>query len=253
MRQVTVAVLCVLLWMVSPWPSYAEELVSREAGLDVTFVSDCSGSMRTNDSKGIGREMVEAFVDTVYPGDIRIGYVAYNDTIVTSTAPVPISEQAQRQKLKELIGTVPYTGDTDIGLGLSHAYQLMPAEEGRKRVIVLISDGESDLGKHSERTLEQSNKDLNSCVEDCKANGIPVYTIAFGSYEGSKRVLEQIATDTGAKSFTAQSPEALIEVLYGLFSHNLPYQIQQFSSGIYAGGKQELPRSGASQGREYHS
>lgn len=31
MRQVTVAVLCVLLWMVSPWPSYAEELVSREA------------------------------------------------------------------------------------------------------------------------------------------------------------------------------------------------------------------------------
>lgn len=36
MRQVTVAVLCVLLWMVSPWPSYAEELVSREAGLDVT-------------------------------------------------------------------------------------------------------------------------------------------------------------------------------------------------------------------------
>ena len=100
MRQVTVAVLCVLLWMVSPWPSYAEELVSREAGLDVTFVSDCSGSMRTNDSKGIGREMVEAFVDTVYPGDIRIGYVAYNDTIVTSTAPVPISEQAQRQKLK---------------------------------------------------------------------------------------------------------------------------------------------------------
>ena len=240
MRQVTVAVLCVLLWMVSPWPSYAEELVSREAGLDVTFVSDCSGSMRTNDSKGIGREMVEAFVDTVYPGDIRIGYVAYNDTIVTSTAPVPISEQAQRQKLKELIGTVPYTGDTDIGLGLSHAYQLMPAEEGRKRVIVLISDGESDLGKHSERTLEQSNKDLNSCVEDCKANGIPVYTIAFGSYEGSKRVLEQIATDTGAKSFTAQSPEALIEVLYGLFSHNLPYQIQQFSSGIYAGGKQEI-------------
>ena len=80
MRQVTVAVLCVLLWMVSPWPSYAEELVSREAGLDVTFVSDCSGSMRTNDSKGIGREMVEAFVDTVYPGDIRIGYVAYNGT-----------------------------------------------------------------------------------------------------------------------------------------------------------------------------
>ena len=73
MRQVTVAVLCVLLWMVSPWPSYAEELVIREAGLDVTFVSDCSGSMRTNDSKGIGREMVEAFVDTVYPGDIRIG------------------------------------------------------------------------------------------------------------------------------------------------------------------------------------
>ncbi len=68
----------------------------------------------------------------------------------------------------------------------------------------------------------------------------PVYTIAFGSYEGSKRVLEQIATDTGAKKFYRTKSEALIEVLYGLFSHNLPYQIQQFSSGIYAGGKQEI-------------
>ena len=240
MRHIAVTILCILLAMAFPWPSYAKEIVSREAGLDVTFVSDCSGSMRTNDPKGIGREMVEAFVDTVYPGDIRVGYVAYNDNIVTSTAPIPISEQEQRQKLKELIGAVPYSGDTDIGLGLSHAYQLMLDEEGRKRVIVLISDGESDLGKNSERTLEQSNKDLNNCVESCKAEGIPVYTIAFGSYEGSKRILEQIAADTGAKSFTAQSPEALIEVLYGLFSHNLSYQIQQFSSGKYAGGKQEI-------------
>lgn len=240
MKHVAVVMLCVLLLMASPRPSYAGEIVSREPGLDVTFVSDCSGSMRTNDPRGIGKEMVEAFIDTVYSGDIRVGYVAYNDKIVTSTAPVPIADQEQRQKLKDLIGAAPYSGDTDIGLGLSYAYQLMPAEEGRKRVMVLISDGESDLGKKSERTLEQSNQDLNNCVAECKAQGVPVYTIAFGSYEGSKGVLEQIAADTGAKSFTAQSPEALIEVLYGLFSHNLSYKIQQFSSGVYAGGKQEL-------------
>lgn len=240
MRRIAAAMLCILVLTAFPLPSYAEEIVNREDGLDVMFVSDCSGSMRTNDPKGIGREMVEAFVDTVYTGDIRVGYVAYNDTIVTSAAAVPLSDQEQRQKLKELIGAVPYSGDTDIGLGLSYAYQLLPAEEGRKRVMVLISDGESDLGKRSKRTLKQSNQDLDGCVKNCRADGVPVYTIAFGSYEGSKRVLEQIAADTGAKSFTAEDPESLIEVLYGLFGNNLSYEIQQFSSGVYAGGKQEI-------------
>ena len=45
---------------------------------------------------------------------------------------------------------------------------------------------------------------------------------------------------TEAESYSAQGPEDLIEILYGIFQDNLIYQIQKFSSGTYAGGSQEI-------------
>ena len=64
--------------------------------------------------------------------------------------------------------------------------------------------------------------------------------MAFGQYDGSKTVLEEIAMQTEAESYSAQGPEDLIEILYGIFQDNLIYQIQKFSSGTYAGGSQEI-------------
>lgn len=233
-------ILCLFLWMLSPSSVYAQEFVSQENGLDVTFVVDCSGSMRSNDPEGIGKEMVKAFIDTVHIQDIRVGYVAYSDRILSSVSPVPMNDASKREELKALIDATPYTGDTDIGLGVSSAYSMMPLEEGRDRIIVLISDGETDLRAGSVRTAEQSRAELNQCVEQCRNEEIPIYTIAFGTYEGSTGTLEKIASDTGAANYTVKSPEALIEVLYGIFNNNLSYEIQQFSSGVYAGGNQEI-------------
>lgn len=233
-------ILCLFLWVISPFFVHAEEFVSQENGLDVTFVIDCSGSMKSNDPQGIGKGMVKAFIDTVHIQDIRVGYVGYSDKIISSVSPVPMSDASEREGLKALIDSTPYTGDTDIGLGVSYAYSLMPSEEGRERIIVLISDGETDLKANSGRTVEQSRADLNQCVEQCANEGIPIYTIAFGAYEGSTGTLEKIAADTKAANYAVKSPEALIEVLYGIFNNNLSYEIQQFSSGIYAGGSQKI-------------
>lgn len=233
-------ILCLFLWVLSPFSVYAQEYVSQENGLDVTFVIDCSGSMKSNDSKGIGKEMVKAFIDTVHIQDIRVGYVAYSDRIISSVSPVSMSDSSKREELKSLIESTPYTGDTDIGLGVSYAYSMMPSKEGRDRIIVLISDGETDLKPGSVRTIEQSHAELNQCVEQCINEEIPIYTIAFGTYEGSLGTLKKIAEDTGAVNYSVKSPEALIEVLYGIFNNNLSYEIQQFSSGVYAGGNQEI-------------
>lgn len=73
----------------------------------------------------------------------------------------------------------------------------------------------------------------------CQEEGIQIYTVAFGQYDGSKTVLEEIAMQTEAESYSAQGPEDLIEILYGIFQDNLIYQIQKFSSGTYAGGSQK--------------
>lgn len=239
-RKAVMMLLCFILCFTFPLSSYAEEIPSSDNGLDIVFVIDCSGSMITNDPGRIGLSMVQAFTDTVHTENIRIGYVAYNDGIVSSSAPVTISNTEERQALKNSINSISYSRDTDIGLGLTYAYDLMPDDGEQKQIIVLISDGETDLNGQNGRTIEQSNQDLYQCLENCKAEEIQIYTIAFGTYQGNQAALEQIAAETGAQSYTAKSPVNLIEVLYGIFDQNLFYKIQQLSSGVYAGGTQEI-------------
>lgn len=239
-RKVITVFLYLILCFAFPISLYAEEIASSQSGLDITFAIDCSGSMKTNDPDRIGMGMVQAFIDTVHTEDIRIGYVAYHDKIVSSSAPVSISNIEERRELKDSINRIGYSGDTDIGLGLTCAYDLMSGNNEHKRIIVLISDGETDLKGQNGRTIEQSNQDLARCLEKCKAEGIQIYTIAFGAYEGNQRTLEHLASETGAESYSVESPQNLIEVLYGIFDHNLSYKIQQLSSGIYAGGRQEI-------------
>ena len=235
------AVIFTCLSVVISQDAFAAEISGKKRALDVIFLADVSGSMKTNDPDGIALDMVKAFIDTVHIQNIRIGFVAYNDKIVSSSSPVSIVELSERERLKELIDTVSYSGNTDIGLGLMNAYQSMPEEEGRNRIIVLISDGESDLkGSNTGRTLEQSNQELLWTVEQCREEEVPIYTIAFGSYEGSKEMLADIAEQTGAGTYSASSPELLIEVLYDIFNHNLSYRIQKVSNGIFARGSQEI-------------
>lgn len=240
MRGVQILFFCMAFSLLFPQTAYAEEIVPEKETLDVIFAIDCSGSMKTNDSSKMGLGMVQAFIDTVQTENIRVGYVAYNDNIAAFSTLESIESSEQREHLKEEISAISYGGDTDIGMGISYAYGLFPSEGNGRRVMVLISDGETDLPKDSERTKEQSDLELEQCVSQCAEENIEIYTIAFGRYDGSRENLEKIAVKTGAESYSAQGPEELIEVLYGIFQESLTYQIQQFSSGTYAGGHQEI-------------
>lgn len=240
-KNVITAILGVMMVVVLTITSYGEEIVSEKNGLDVMFVIDASGSMKTNDKNGIGLEMVKAFVDTVHIEKIRIGFVAYNDKIVSSTSPVSVSTQSERENLKAALNSIVYSGNTDMGLGLSYAHGLTVREENRDRIMVLISDGESDLPNNGEgRTLEQSNADMETTIQTCQGEAVPIYTIAFGKYEGNQAVLQQISANTGAMTYAVQSPQALIEVLYGIFGNNLSYKIQEVTDSVYAEGEQEI-------------
>lgn len=240
MKRVWILLFGAALSLFFPRTAYAQEIVPERQPVEIVFVIDCSGSMRTNDPSKMGLSMVQAFVDTVQSENIRVGYVAYNDGILSFSAPESVITVEKREELKAEIGAIVYSGDTDIGLGVSFAYGLLSTERNARQMIVLISDGETDLPKNRERTEEQSDLELEQYVSRCAEEEIPLYTVAFGQYEGSQAALEEIALKTGAESYSAQGPEDLIEVLYGIFQDNLVYQIQQFSSGTYAGGSQEI-------------
>lgn len=246
MKATRILIWSVVLMLTLSFVSQAQEsepvreITSQRTGLDLIFAIDCSGSLKSNDPDRTGLGMVKTFIDTIHAEDIRIGYVAYNDRIQASLELVSIENQEDREILKQSMDSIVYSRDTDMGLGLSYAYHQMPDEAGRKRVIVLISDGETDLKGRDGRTTEQSNAELMQCVRQCQKENIQIYTIAFGAYDGSRTDLERMAEDTGAESYSAETPEKLIEVLYGIFKNVLSCKIQPYSSGVYADGQQSV-------------
>ena len=81
---------CIILALFFPLTGYAEEIVPEKEQIEIIFVIDSSGSMKTNDRSGIGIDMVQAFIDTMQTQGIRIGYVAYNNEILSYSAPETI-------------------------------------------------------------------------------------------------------------------------------------------------------------------
>ena len=234
-------ILCLLLTLLCPFIVLAEEYTSEKHGLDIMFVMDYSGSMKTNDSHDLSRVMVKAFVDTVYSTDVRVGFVAYNDRILTSTSPFAIQTTEERTAFKRLLDQDGYSGNTDIGLGLSYGLKLLEEKSERKQVIVLISDGESDLaGSTTGRTTEDSVADMEKTAEECAGAGIQIYTVAFGTYDGNTDALRKISEDTSAEMYTAETPERLIEILYGIFGTNMDYSIREVTDSVFAPGIQNI-------------
>ena len=62
-KSLVVAICSILLITPISIIAHAEEYASEKNGLDVIFVMDYSGSMKSNDSEHIAQAMVKAFID----------------------------------------------------------------------------------------------------------------------------------------------------------------------------------------------
>lgn len=235
-----IMLIAILLSSISGNFVYAKEIASQKQELELMFVLDASGSMRSNDRNKMALDMMSAFIDTIHTEHIKIGFVAYSDKIVSSVSPISIENNTERKKIKKQISDTDYSGNTDIGLGLLKAYENVEQDSKNKRVLVLISDGETDLGQVSKEQEEEAKQRQEQVVLTCEKEEIPIYTVAFGDYDGNQKVLEKIAKQTKASSYVAKSPETLIDVLYGIFDQNVSYKIQEITNSTYANGEQEI-------------
>lgn len=217
------------------------EIAMMKEDLNIVFAVDHSGSMSQQDARQMIPQALKIFVDTIHGENIRIGYIAYNDTIIAQKEPVFVQQESQRKALKQTIENTDYKGETDIGLGLREAYHLMDGYQGSK-MIVLISDGETDLAlSNTGRTVDDSEQDVEEIVELCRAEGTPIITVAFGGeYDGEETELRSISDRTGGESYRIQEPEELVTSLYNLFNTNFSYSIREVSTSVYDEGTQKI-------------
>jgi len=206
-------------------PVWRNEYQSRIAsGIDIMIAFDVSLSMDIDDFSLNGQPMrridaakqvVDAFISR-RPDD-RIGLVAFAGRPV-SVSPITLDHDWLRMGLDGLqlnrrgIGTVEEQG-TAIGSALAASGTRLDNRDAKSKIIVLITDGESNSGKMS--PLE--------AAKHIKALGIKTYTVAIGTEKGrvdptiqryprmefDLPTLRKIASETGGEHFWAQSLEAL--------------------------------------------
>ena len=215
-KYLTLAGIFILLFcMYMPMNVKAEK---KDIACDIVFALDISGSMKNTDENRTAIETIKMVMDICDETD-RVGLVAYNDTIAYCYDLTELNTKEERDRMKENVNVIGYKGETDIGLGLLQAVELLVArEEKNNQMVVLLSDGKTDLeNSNSGRTLEQSESDLQRAIELAKQKNIQIHTIGFaGEYLEDGDYLTMISAKAGGSSQIAASPLQLNQMLQNL-------------------------------------
>jgi Ca-activated chloride channel family protein len=184
----------------------------------VVMAIDVSLSMEATDVAPnrieAAKEAATSFVDLL-PARLNLGLVSFS-----GTAQVLVAPTTDHTLVKRSIDTLELGPRTAIGEAVFLSLQSVnsvPSEPGQAKPparVVLMSDGETTVGRSNESAAQAANEAK-----------VPVYTIAFGTDEGTVAVegrlvpvpvnrdaLRQLAETTGAKAFDATSSKELKQV-----------------------------------------
>ena len=145
------------------------------------------------------KDMFAKFIEA-RPNDL-IGLVTFG-TYASENVPLTAEHELLQQVLKE-VRVSENNGNTAIGDGLLLAVDRLKNADPKTKIVVLLSDGESNEGESPDVAAEVA-----------KARGIRVYTIGVaGADEKSegfdKAQLESIAEKTGARYFHVRDEKGL--------------------------------------------
>jgi len=152
---------------------------------NIALVLDVSGSM-DGDPIQQTRTAASNFVQTILNEDASIGVVSYDNSAQRLS-----DFSRQRDSLTQIIENLYAGGGTNIEAGLRNAHEMLNATGAKKKIIVLMSDGEPNNGLEGEALI--------AYADQIKAQGVVIYTLGFFenlSYKSSAQYLmEQIASE----------------------------------------------------------
>lgn len=225
----------------NPGDNVAISLYESRAGLvDVVLVLDTSGSMGFYMCGGytymdLAKDKAQCFMWTMDKVH-RFAVVAFSSAYAGGAEdiwPTPIATlqpatDTNKGAANPAILTLSAGGWTPMGAGLQRAIQILttPPDPNRKRVILLLSDGEENWGTPL-ACDDTAPADPNTCVggsilSQLLADNIRVYSTALGTAAWTE-CLECLANQSGGEWYATPCPNI---DLTGIFLH-----IQQSYSG----------------------
>lgn len=153
---------------------------------DIVLALDVSGSMNGTPMEETRRASVN-FVETILGKGANIGVVTY-----ATEAGKRAALSTDKKRLENVIGSLESGGETNMESGLEKARSMLNAGNAKKKIIVLMSDGEPNEGKKEDALVQYA--------EMIKKEGILIYTLGFfGSISDTKSsaqlLMERIASE----------------------------------------------------------
>jgi Ca-activated chloride channel homolog len=200
-----VAIVLLILGVARPREGLALSSLPEE-GIDVVAVVDVSTSMNVRVSEDetrlqAARRVLEEFAEGMEGH--RLGLVIFQSQALT-LSPLTSDIEAIRGRIGQLRpGLVP--DGTAIGLGIAEGLTMLEDSVARSRVIVMLTDGENNMGViHPFQAARMA-----------EALGVRVYTVGLGSPVGVDEIdqpaMTELAEVTGGRYFDARSAEELQE------------------------------------------
>lgn len=211
--------------------------------IDAVLVVDVSNSMNTSDTNKVGNEAMKMFIDMLSTKGDKVGIVAFTDKVQREKALLEIKSSGDKEDLKDFIDGLDRGPYTDIAVGVQEAIKVLQngADPGHEPMIVLLADGNNDFNKNTGRKQSESDQELSKAVDEAKAAGIPIYTIGLNADGKLNKVpLEELAKQTGAKSFSTSSADDLPQILSEIFASHLKLKIVPVQSMIGTGNFQDV-------------
>ena len=190
-------------------PVEIETFSKAETPFDIVLLLDLSGS--TSDKVGLIKRSTRRFVQMKRPGD-RLAVITFND------APTVISElETDQAALLERVKKIDGNGASAVWASLSFAMDLLneKSDKGRRRAIVLMSDGSDNLLSFYPRPSDKTSfADLIESIQSSNITIFPIFLDTFQGYskafrDNAYRTLDYIADQSGGTVHTAKKLDDL--------------------------------------------
>jgi Ca-activated chloride channel family protein len=227
----------VMLVVAAARPAIASR-VPRQRGT-VIVAMDTSGSMAADDVQpsrlGAAKASARAFVKKL-PAGLNVGLVSFATTASVDVAPTTDRTTVLAAIEALQVGDGTATADA-IDLSLSAVKALPKAANGKPApaVVVLMSDGTPTVASNG----QPPETAAEAAAAGAKAAGVPIDTIAFGTASGTVQTarglvpvpsdpaaMARIASDSGGKSFTAETAGELTSV-YNQIGKAVGYEVHK--------------------------
>jgi len=218
------ALACFIIALSQPRLITGESKAIKASGIDIAITLDLSGSMRAEDFElrgqrvnrlAMAKDVLQTFIQN-RPAD-RLGLIAFAGQPYVAS-PMTLDHDFLLQNLQRLtLETIKEDG-TAIGSALTTALNRLKELHSKSKIVILMTDGQSNAGKVPPLTA----------AEVAQALGVKVYTIGVGTQgqapmpvmdvfgqkayqmvpvDIDEETLKQIADKTGGKYYRADNSE----------------------------------------------